>query len=209
MAQASAKRPILPTENQFYRRFYPIFLYAIMGAIALLILLVCLVLYQTATKPLPSFYASIENGEQKTLTSFKEPNLLSDTVLRWSSMGATLSYNFDFQNYNAQLALARPYYTQAGWDDYLASVQNLINTIVANQLFVTGVVSGTPVISNQGPLPGRGSVWRIQIPFLVTYQSANVPLQDRYYVVLTLVRVPTTNNPQGIGIDQFVMVPQR
>lgn len=211
MAASNAKRytRYLPSNNQFYRRYYPIIIYGVMGIIALLIIAVCVVLYQTRTRPLPKFYALIENGQQMELTSFAEPNLLPDTVIQWSSMGATLSYNFDFQNFNAQLALARPYFTEAGWRDYLASVQGLILTIVANQLFVSGVVSGTPVIANQGPLPGRGQVWRIQIPFLVTFQSANVPLQDRYYVVITLVRVPTNINPQGIGIDQFVMVPQR
>jgi len=85
-------------------------------------------------------------------------------------------------------------------------VDRLISTIVQNQLFVNGVVSGPPVISNQGPLPGKGYTWRVQIPFLVTYQSANTTTKRSFYVVITIVQVPTNINPQGIGIDQFVMV---
>lgn len=202
-------RLYLPRDNNFYRNHYHHILYGLMTIIIFLIIAVSVVLYQVLHKPLPIFFATQTTGARMQLTSFSEPNLLADTILRWASKGATLSYNFDFLNYNRQLALARPYFTDAGWQDYLRSVNKLITTIVANQLFVNGVVSGTPVIANQGPLPGKGYVWRIQIPFLVTYQSANAPSQDRFVVVVTLVRVPTEVNPQGIGIDQFVMVSQR
>jgi intracellular multiplication protein IcmL len=126
--------------------------------------------------------------------------------LRWASKAATVAYTFDFVNYNTQTAAARPYFTEDGWQDYLNSVNNLINTIVQNQLFVNGVVSGAPVISNQGNIPGRGYVWRVQIPFLVTYQSANTTSKQNYFVIISIVKVPTYVNKQGIGIDQFVMV---
>src|SRR5262249_51683417 len=144
-------------------------------------------------------------GKRMTLTYFDEPNLLPDTILAWASKAATVSYTFDFVNASKQVAAARPFYTPDGWQDYLNSVNSVINTIVQNQLFVNGVVSGTPVISNQGPLPGKGYVWRIQIPFLVTYQSANLVTKRDFLVVISVVRVPTNVNPQGIGIDQFVM----
>jgi intracellular multiplication protein IcmL len=67
-------------------------------------------------------------------------------------------------------------------------------------------VVGTPVISNQGPLPGTDYAWRVQIPFLVTYQSANVTTRRNYMVIVSIIRVSTIENPQGIGIDQFVTV---
>jgi intracellular multiplication protein IcmL len=67
------------------------------------------------------------------------------------------------------------------------------------------VVSDTPVISNQGEIPGKGYVWRIQMPFLVTYQSSEGTSKKSYMVSVTIVKVPTWKNPAGIGIDQFVM----
>lgn len=195
-----------PRENQFYKRYYHFFLFAMMFLIIVLTSVIGVVLYQTYHRPLPVFSAIQPDGQKMFLTAFEEPNLLPDTILRWASKGTTLAYTFDFVRYREQLLQARPYFTSDGWQDYLRSVESLIQTIVQGQLFVNGVVNGTPIISNQGYLPGRGYVWRVQIPFLVNYQTANAPTQVRFIVVVSIVRVPTSINPQGIGIDQFVMV---
>lgn len=196
---------ILPKGNSFYCDHYHQLFWVLMVLIILTIVGGGVVYYQAMHRPLPVFTATEPKGQTMSLTPYDEPNLLPDTILQWASKAATVAYTFDFVNYNKQLALARPYFTTAGWQDYLRSVVSLINTIIQNMLFVNGVVSGTPVIANQGPLPGKGYTWRVQIPFLVTYQSANTSYQRTFYVVLTIVRVPTEINPQGIGIEQFVM----
>lgn len=162
--------------------------------------------YQALHRPLPAFAAVQADGKQMVLTPFDQPNLLPDTILQWTSKAATIAYTFDFVNYRDQISAARPYFTDAGWQDYLRSVSKLIDTIVKKQLFVNGVVSGTPVIANQGPLPERGYVWRVEIPFLVSYQTSEAVSKRNFVVVISLVHVPTSVNPQGIGIDQFVMV---
>lgn len=195
----------VPTDRHFYRDHYHHVLLAGMLALVFLIITVLVVLYQSVHRPLPAFHARQPDGKIMQLTPAAEPNLLSDTILQWASKAATTAYTFDFVNYNKQIAAARPYFTDAGWADYLESVDNLITTIVKNQIFVSGVVAGVPVISNQGPLPGKGYVWRVQIPFLVSYQSSETVRKDNFIVVITIVHVPTNINPQGIGIDQFVM----
>jgi intracellular multiplication protein IcmL len=201
MAFGDIQERYAPRENSFYRQYYAYFIIGMMGAVGI-------VLYQMFHRPLPAFDAAQKNGQKMLLQPFEEPNLLPDTLLRWASKAATVSYTFDFTNYNRQIASARPYYTEAGWRQYISSVSDLINTITQNQLFVNGVVSGAPVISNQGEVADRGYVWRIQIPFLVTYQSANVTTRRNFLVVISVMRVPPSVNPQGIGIDQFVMIPR-
>jgi intracellular multiplication protein IcmL len=165
-----------------------------------------IIIRQIINRPLPP-YLAIAPGSQKLLIQGSlEPNLLPTTILNWASKAAVTAYTFDFVNYNNQISAARNYFTNAGWQDYQASVRPLITNIVQNQLFVNGVVAGVPVISNQGYIFRQGYVWRVQIPFLVTYQSANAPTMLSYTVILTIVKVPTLLNKQGIGIDQFVMV---
>jgi intracellular multiplication protein IcmL len=204
MAQDAIKDKIIPDDNSFYRDKYHYFFYALMGALALLLLAVGLVLYLVATRPLPVFVARQADGKTMKLISFTEPNLLPETIIRFASKAAVTTYTFNYVNYEEQLALARPYFTEAGWADFKASISGLAGSIVKNQLFVSGVVSAPPVISNQGPLPGKGYVWRVQIPFLLTYQSSTTSVKRKYFVIVTIVRVPTSVNPQGIGIDQFV-----
>ncbi|HLB58173.1 MAG TPA: DotI/IcmL/TraM family protein, partial [Gammaproteobacteria bacterium] len=150
--------------NDFYRNYYHTLLIVLISAIFLMLALVVLVLYQISHRPLPVFAVQAPNGQTMSLTASTEPNLLSSTLLTWASKAAVAAYTFDFVNYNKQIALARPYFTEAGWSDYQNSIAELIKTITQNQLFVNGVVSGPPIISNQGDLPGRGYAWRIQMP---------------------------------------------
>ena len=192
--------------NHFYRdRFFSVILALL---IASLLVLVCIVvlLYQVTHRPLPQFYAAAPTNQRMTLVAHDGPNLLPSTLLQWASKAAVAGYTFDFANYGQEVAAARPYFTEKGWSDYQNSVAQLIQNIVAQKLFVYGVVSGAPVISNQGNLPGLGYAWRVQIPFLVVYQGADISSQYAYTVLMTIVKVPTTKNPTGVGIEQFLMV---
>ena len=195
-----------PSTNDFYRNHYHHVLYGLMLIIFILIICIGVVLYQTLHRPLPAFHAVQADGQTMQLAPSEEPNLLVDTITRWAGKAAITAYTFDFVNYKQEIQVARPYFTEAGWADFNSSMRDVINRVVKGQLFVSGVVAGAPVISNQGPLPGKGYVWRVQIPFLVTYQAAQALNKRNFIVVLTIVRVPTNINPQGIGIDQFVMV---
>ena len=196
----------MPRDNYFYRDHYHHVILGLLVLIFLLIVTVCVVLYQTTHRPLPEFHAVQSDGQKMRLRPYEEPNLLPDTIIRWASKAAITAYTFDFVNYKEQVLSVRPYFTEAGWSDYLRSVNGLLNTVIKNKLVINGIVRGAPVISNQGQLAGRGYVWRVQIPFLVTYLAGQTTAKRNFYVVITIVHVPTNVNPQGIGIDQFVMV---
>ncbi len=193
----------------FYRRHYH---HVLMGLILLMLLIIAavgVVMTQILKRPLPTFDA-VSSGQRLFLSPSTTPNLLPETVIRWSTEAAIAAYNFDFANYATETAAARVYFTSKGWADYTQSLATVVQAITQNQLNVTGVVNGTPVIANQGDMASQGYSWRVQIPFLVSYVSAglqgNVVTQSRYVIVLTLTHVPTSQNPQGIGIDQFQMV---
>ncbi|MCD6039400.1 MAG: hypothetical protein K0S27_800 [Gammaproteobacteria bacterium] len=199
------KRQENRNSDPWYIQYYHFLTFALIAAIFLILLLLLLIFYQIHHRPLPQFSALAPNGQEMILVSSIEPNLLPATLIQWASKAAVAAYTFDFVNYNKQAALARPYFTEAGWASYVNSIGGLIETIKQNQLLVNGVVAGTPVISNQGEMPGQGYVWRIQMPFLVTYQSSDGTSKKSFTVALTIVKVPTWKNPAGIGINQFVM----
>lgn len=192
-------------KNDFYRNSYNSIISILILEIVILLILVSIVLYQIFHRPLPLFSAATPKGQRMQLVASDQPNLLPSTLIRWASKAAVAAYTFDFARYNQQVALARPYFTDSGWRDYQSSISGVIGTIVQNQLFASSVVSGPPVISNQGDLPGHGYTWRIQIPFLVTYNVSEELIVRSYTVVVTVVKIPTTENPTGVGIDQFVM----
>jgi intracellular multiplication protein IcmL len=206
MALDDVKKIYTERDNHFYRDNYHKILSLLIGLLFILFIVLTVVFYQVMHRPLPQFNAQQPDGKSMLLISSDEPNLLPDTILRWASKAATVAYTFDFLRYQSQINAAREYFTYLGWQQYQESVKKLLQTVRSNKLFVYGVVSGTPVISNQGDIPGKGYVWRVQIPFLVTYQSENTVTKNDFIVVLSIVRVPTSENKQAIGIDQFLMV---
>jgi intracellular multiplication protein IcmL len=191
--------------NDFYRNHSQKVLVGFIVCLMIMLIMVIVLLYQLKHRPIPPFVAVSPDGQKMQLHSYDDPNLLSSTLIKWASKAAVAAYTYDFYNYPGQLQMAQPYFTEAGWTSYRQSIQALLDTITTNKLFVNGVVSSPPVISNQGSLGGYDRVWRIQIPFLVTFQSSESTTNASYMVNLMIVKVPTTENPAAIAIDQFVM----
>lgn len=195
------------SNNKFYRIYYSQLILFGMVLIAVMMLIIAIIFYELYTQPLPKFQAQQPDGKQMVLTPFTEPNLQSETLLKWASKAASTAFTFNFVNHNTQLNTMKPYFTEDGWRDFSRAISGTVDRAVANQLFVYGVVTGAPIVKNQGELPGKGYSWRIQIPFLVTFSTLSGSQKSyNYYVVMTLVSVPTHINPQGVGIDQFLMV---
>jgi intracellular multiplication protein IcmL len=190
--------------NNFYRNHYQNLLIGLSVLIILMLIMVMFVLYQITHRPVPTFTAVDTKGQSLILEVHDEPNFLPGTLTRWAGKAAVSAYTFDFANYNKQLDNLRHYFTQGGWDNYRASISGLINSVIQNQVFISSVVIGMPVIIKQGDFEGVYS-WQIQMPFLVTTQSAETTSSKHFNVTLTIVKVPTWKNPAGIGIDQFVM----
>jgi intracellular multiplication protein IcmL len=180
-------------------------IYALIIAMLAMLVFGSFVVFQIVHRPIPVFYVKNPTGRTIQLTAYDEPNYLPQTILTWASKAAVAAYTFNFATYNKTIPLARPYFTEGGWAAYQRAIGNVISRVVKAQLIVQGVVTGPPVIANQGELPGHGYSWRVQIPFLVTYLSAGESKSQTYYVIMMVVKVPTTVNPQGIGIDTFDM----
>lgn len=190
---------------QFATEKYDYMLHLISIIMLSMVGIVLVLLYEVRHQKEPLFFAVSPTGQQLTLTANDEPNLMPATLLRWANKAAVAAYTFGFVDYDKKLAIARQYFTDAGWADYQASIAKVLSTITQNQLFVTSVAAAPPVISNQGYLPGHGYAWRVQMPFLVSYQSAEQIERKQYLVFITIVKVPTWINPEGVGIDAFVM----
>jgi len=83
---------------------------------------------------------------------------------------------------------------------------NNLDAVKAKKLIVSAVATRAPIILQKGLLNGAYS-WRVQMPILVTYQSASEFSQQNNVVTMLITRVPSLNSPRGIGISQFVVGP--
>ena len=129
--------------------------------------------------------------------------MLPETIIRFASQAAVGAYTYDFNDAAKRLSQLQPYFTPAGWSGFKSAAANSIKAVQKSKVLVNAVVAEPPVISNEGELPDTGFTWRVQVPLLVSYTGGDQVKKTRHVVVLTLVRIPTTENPQGLGIAQF------
>ena len=87
--------------------------------------------------------------------------------------------------------------------DALQQSSNL-EAVKSKKLIVSAVATRAPIILQKGELNGSFS-WRVQMPILVTYQSASEFTQQNNVVTMLITRISTLQSPRGIGISQFVV----
>jgi intracellular multiplication protein IcmL len=160
----------------------------------------------TYTHPIqPKYFSTSYNGEIKAITNISEPNTSDYAVMQWANIAAISALNYDFVNYESQLKNASQFFTAEGWDMYMRALDssNNLEEVVAKKLVVNVVATKPPIILQKGYLNGSYS-WRIQIPVLITYKSANTLSPQNLIITMLVSRVPTLESYKGLGIKQFL-----
>ncbi len=197
---------VVTERNQFYRNNYRRMVGAVLIMVVVNIVLAVTLVYEVLHRPPPAYFATTADGRTIPLYPLNEPIISQTTLLKWSEQAAIASYTYGFVNYRKQLQEAANYFTPEGWTSFqnaLISTRNL-KTVQEEHLSVSAVVTGQPVIMQQGVIGGRYA-WRVQLPILVTYSGASgQTIQQTLTVSLLIGRVPTLNTPRGIAISSFI-----
>ena len=193
-------------KNSLYRDHYRM---ALGGTIFLALLCVCLTalfVLMTITQPQPKYYATTTTGEVIPLQSLSEPVVTNTYLLQWASLATRAAYNLDFINYKNQLQAARPYFTSDGFQKLQEAFTSsgLLDTLVQKKLIMTAIVSGDPVITSNFVLYGRHN-WTIQLPLLVSFESASEHRRVHVMVTMRVQRVPVLDSEKGIQISDFLV----
>ena len=151
------------------------------------------------------YFATTTDGRILNMSDLSEPIQNTSAVLSWATKNITNAYTFSFANYRKQLQAARPSFTKAGWDGFNDALQESGNlqSVIENDFVTTVVPSAAPVVTVEGYMSGRYA-WRIELPIIVTYQSANRRHTQDLLVQAIIVRRSELENPSGLGIAQFI-----
>ena len=134
-----------------------------------------------------------------------QPNMSVSSLLQWVTSSVVSVNTFDFVNYRDQLQKASEFFTAEGWQAYLTALQSSRNldAVIQKKLTVTAVATGAPVIVRQW-LENGVMTWQIQLPVLITYQSASNYVPQNNIIILKVQRISTLLSPNGIGIEDYV-----
>jgi len=184
-----------------YRRVLAVLLFMVVANIGLLGLLAYRMTHVTPTR----YFATSADGRITPLQPLSQPLVSVSALLQWANQAAVDAYSYNFVNYRKQLQAASEYFTPSGWRTYEAALKSSRNleTVIARKLVVTAVATGAPVILDQRVVNGRYA-WKVQMPLLVTYQSASTLFQQPLVVTMIVTRVSMRDVPKGIAISQFI-----
>lgn len=192
--------------NDFYRDNYRKVVGVLLFAILIIFMLSGALIYVVTHPPAPTYFATDAQGKIIKLKALDEPNLSTAALLQWSNLAAVAAFTYNFVNYRQELQAASEFFTPSGWEAFIQALNesNNLKAVIAKKLVVSAVATGAPVVLQEGVLDGRYA-WRVQMPLLVTYQSASQVTQQNVVVTMLITRVSTLNSARGIGIAQFVV----
>lgn len=193
-------------QNKFYSDRQNKMLLALFFTVVTVFFISLFLLYMVTHPPKAKYFATSINGRITPLTALSEPNQSDSSILQWANSAAVASYSYNFVNYRDELLAASTYFTTNGWQQFIDALQqsNNLDSVKAKKLIVSAVATRAPIILQKGVLNGSFS-WRIQMPILVTYQSASEFTQQNNVVTMLITRISTLESPRGIGISQFVV----
>lgn len=192
--------------REFYRDSYRKVIWALLFCILIVLLQVGALVYLILNPPTPKYFATSVDGRIMPLVPLDRPNLASSALLQWANTAAISAYTYNFVNYRQALQDAAQYFTPDGWQAFINALEssNNLNAVVDKKLIVSAVATGAPVVLEQGLILGTYT-WKVQMPMLVTYQSASQFSQQSVTVTMLIQRVSTLTSPLGIGIAQFIV----
>lgn len=199
---------VVKMRNNFYRDNYRRVLLALLVLLILNGLLVGIIVYQYYTRPEPRYFATSADGRITPIYPLSKPVVSASALKQWANLAAVAAYSYDFAHYRSDLQLASEFFTPKGWRDFQRALRDSGNleTVLTKKLVVSAVSTGTPVIIEQGLLRGRYA-WKVQMPLLVSYQSASTVITDPQVVTLLITRVSPLQVPKGIAISQYISAP--
>lgn len=192
--------------NSYYRDGYRMLLnVAVVEAFVIIALVSALILVIVGMRPQTYFFATTEDGRLVPMVSLDTPNLSAPAIVSWSAQAASETMTFGFHDYRRRLQEASRHFTRRGWESFTKALQTsgIIDTITQNRQVLTAVPSGAPTLVSEGVVNGRYE-WQIEVPMLMSYEFGSGSKQSSMTLRLLVVRVPQLENPNGIGIEQWI-----
>ena len=160
-------------------------------------------------KPEPVYFATRVDGGVLPLVPLSTPFLTDGQVTNFAVEAVTHALTIDFANWRNDLLGASKYFEQPdGWNNFLDAMESsgMLNYIRDHRLVSTVVASGA-VITGSSLSKGKKYTWEVQIPLVITYESASEISRDSLLAKLVVTRLPTWEAPDAVGVSRIVVRP--
>ena len=184
-----------------------------MGISIVILLITCIIsavtIVKSSTPKVPYTMAvNIKQNKGYEITTLPYPHQSFKNVSGWLFDAIMLSYSFNFNNYYSQVEKSSYFFTPQGYDMYLKALtaSKIETDIMLKKLDITTVPLQEPVLINSGVFSST-EFWRFRVPVLVSYYGGKTPVIQKQLIEVLILRVPAHNNPKGLSISEFNMIP--
>jgi intracellular multiplication protein IcmL len=207
-ASPAAAGPLMTVvlRNEFYRDgFRNMMRVAILEALIIVGLIVTFIYYIDSSKAQDHYFATTADGRIMQLVPLDRPNMVTSSLMSWAAQAATEVMTFGFHDYQRRLQHSSRHFTRHGWESFASALQKsrIIESVEASQQVVTAQPRSAPILKQEGVFNGKYR-WVVDLPLTVTYQSGATTRNDSLTIHLVIDRVPSLENPNGVGIEQWI-----
>jgi intracellular multiplication protein IcmL len=195
-----------PNESFYNGAYKSRFRFLILMVLLNILLLVWIYYWVTHPKK-PDYFMVMSEGKLEKIFSIDQPVVSSAELFQWATISATTLNTYNFVNWRKVFQESSANFTPAGWQEFQAAIKTsaTLDTVISNKLSVSAVATGAPVILEKGILNGAYK-WRVQLPLLLTYESANKTTFQPVFVTMLITRTSSADSFRGIAIEAFYMV---
>jgi intracellular multiplication protein IcmL len=192
--------------DDFYKDGFGKIVFILLCVFVAISLLIAVSFYNYLQKPAPVVFVADKDWRTQPDIPVTEPYPSTPELLQWVSSSLSNAFVYDFNHYNDQLKAVTHYFTSDGWKVFLnqLNIYANYNNVQTYKMFINGAPSGAPSILRQGLYLGRYAWW-VQIPMDINYAGYNRSSSQSLTLQVLVVRVPTTNNLSGLGIDNVIV----
>jgi hypothetical protein len=141
------------------------------------------------------------------------PSYSDDKLVAWVTAALPNIISLDYATIEQELIGGERYFTPYGWCEFIAATSDagLIDATITRKLAVRIILHAAPTITQRIARNGVYS-WTVETPVSFTFKSGGMRVSDLPDVndiklVVRISRSSSKTNPDGIGIFQWVVVP--
>ncbi|HUY67719.1 MAG TPA: DotI/IcmL/TraM family protein [Alphaproteobacteria bacterium] len=207
MALKDAVATVL-NRNAFYRDGYRLLLrLSLLQSAVIVLLIAAIVSLMFSIQTRHVYFATTSDGRIINIVPLGEPYRSSADVITWAAQKARTVMQFDYSDFRDRLQDASADFTPTGWDSFTKALKeaNVIEAVQARKLVVSLAVDAAPEITDSRVENGVYT-WYLRFPVTIKFDGDQPPSPIGATLLLQIVRVSTLQNPDGISIQQWVVV---
>ncbi len=201
---------LIVMRNTFYRDSYKCALFALLMLIAINCLLSVAIVYRVSHPLKPQYFATTSDGRMINWQPLSAPVVTDTYVEQFAANAVRKAFSLDYLHWRQQLQTASGDFTPSGWRWFLSALKksNNLKTLTSLKMVSNAEITGAPRVTEK-EIVGGVYAWKVQMPISVTFTNGQRTIPSLMDVTLIVVRVPVTQDPNRIAINNFLPVPRK